>query len=501
MELGLRRSLGYASLLGCALLLTLSPAAPSALAADVLRASQAAAPITFARTCDAYGAGYFTLPGTDACLRVGGMVVEDLALRHVPLSAFTPNPGSRLPASLSKAPTPPAFGGGGGVGATLEARLPTEAGVISGYVDATSVFGAGLLSPNAAGVYSQQANLTGYDVNAWRNFTRLDQAWLEFAGFTAGRAQSVFDFYADAYNLMPLRGSNARTEMLAYRFSPTPGVLAALSLENNRERRNLIGQSVDPAASADYSGAAIPDPVAALRVDTPFGLAQVSGAAHELRTRYAAPPSVASGQPDEAASTQWGFAAQGGLKVNLPNLSDADAMILQATYARGASAYLTGNNQPLFGGVNDPAHPGIANPRLAASPGLTSFDYDCMTTGLPYGQCDPSSGYALVAAFKHFWTPTISSTLFASFFGMNYADPAKSGPAGVAGPSNYRESSVGANLTWTPLKNLMVGGEVAFTQGKTTPLAPAAPPQAGSTTDWPTTTNEWSGRIRVQRNF
>jgi hypothetical protein len=175
-------------------------------------------------------------------------------------------------------------------------------------------------------------------------------------------------------------------------------------------------------------------------------------------------------------------------------------MILQATYARGASAYLTGNNQPLFGGVNDPAHPGIANPRLAASPGLTSFDYDCMTTGRPFGQCDPSSGYALVAAFKHFWTPTVSSTLFASFFGMNYADPAKSS-AGVAGPSNYRESSVGANLTWTPLKNLMVGGEVAFTQGKTTPLAPATAPQAGSVTEWPTTSNEWSGRIRVQRNF
>ena len=80
--------------------------------------------------------------------------------------------------------------------------MPTEAGLVSGYMDATSVFGAGLLSPNPAGAYSQQANLTGYDVNAWRNFTRLDQAWLEFAGFTAGRAQSVFDFYADAYNLI-----------------------------------------------------------------------------------------------------------------------------------------------------------------------------------------------------------------------------------------------------------------------------------------------------------
>ena len=152
-----------------------------------------------------------------------------------------------------------------------------------------------MLSPNPAGAYSQQANLTGYDVNAWRNFTRLDQAWLEFAGFTAGRAQSVFDFYADAYILLPLRqASMPRPQFGALRFSPTPGVLAALALENNRERRNLVGQSVSPFASADYSGTAIPDPVAALRVETPFGLAQVSGAAHELRTRYAAPPSVAS---------------------------------------------------------------------------------------------------------------------------------------------------------------------------------------------------------------
>ena len=256
----------------------------------------------------------------------------------------------------------------------------------------------------------------------------------------------MFDFYADAYNLMPLRGSNARTEMLAYRFQPTPGVLAALAIENNRERRNLVGQAVNAEASADYSGAGAPTQSLRLRVERPFGLAQISGAAHELRTRYAAPASVAPGQPDVSATTQWGFAAQGGLKVNLPNISDADAMIFQATYARGASAYLTGDNQPLFGGVNDPSHPGIANPRLAAAPGLTTYDYDCVTVAQPFGRCDKSSGYALVAAFKHFWTPTVSSSLFASFFGMNYSDAARTGAPGINGATNYRETSVGGNL-------------------------------------------------------
>lgn len=487
MKLGLGRTFGVA------LFLSSWSAAPQALAAEPARPA-----IGYAQACNAYGDGYFTLPGTDVCLRVGGDVAFDLAARRVPFSAFTPNPGSPVPPLPSRAPSPPALGGGGSAGVTLEAKLPTEAGLVSGYLDATTAFGAGLLSPNPAGVYSPQANLNGYDVNAWRNFTRLDQAWLQFAGFTAGRAQSIFDFYADAYNFMPLRGSNARTELFSYRFSPTPGVLAALAVENNRERRNLVGQSATVGGTADYSGATAPDVVAALRVDTPFGLAQVSGAAHQLSTRYAAPPSIAASQPDASASSQWGFAAQGGLKVNLPNLSDADAMILQATYARGASAYLTGDNQPLFGGVNDPSHPGIANPRLAAAPGVTSYDYDCVVSGAkPYGRCDPSSGYALVAAFKHFWTPTVSSSLFASFFGMNYSDAAKSGASGVAGATDYRETTVGANLTWTPLKNLMVGGEVAFSQGKTSPTAPNQPGPPGQ---W-TTSNEWSGRIRVQRNF
>ena len=485
--------------LGGALLVSTRFTAPSTKAADgAVAPGFGAAPIVYAQSCDAYGAGYFTLPGSDLCLKLGGRVLSDLALRHIPLSGFTPNPGSAIGAA-NHAPHPSSIGGGGGLGVTLEARIPTARGTVYGFADATTMFGAGLLSPNAAGIYSQQADLSGYDPNLWRNFNRLDQAYLQWAGWTAGRAQSIFDFYADAYNLMPLRGSNARTELLAYQFQPTPGVTAALALENNRERRNLIGQSVNPAATADYSGAAAPDVVAALRVETPFGLAQFSGAAHELRTRYAAPDSVAPGQPDASAATQWGFAAQGGLKVNLPNLSDADAMILQATYARGASAYLTGDNQPLFAGVNDPAHPGIASPRLGAAPGLTSYDYDCVTTAQPFGHCDPSTGYALIAAFKHFWTPTVSSSLFASFFGMNYTDAARSGAPGVNGASNYRETSVGANLTWTPLKNLLVGGEIAFTQGKTSP-PPANPQQPGVSPAWPAT-NEWSGRIRVQRNF
>src|ERR1700731_184439 len=36
--------------------------------------SRKAAPVEYVRICDAYGAGFFYIPGTDTCLRVGGYV-------------------------------------------------------------------------------------------------------------------------------------------------------------------------------------------------------------------------------------------------------------------------------------------------------------------------------------------------------------------------------------------------------------------------------------------
>src|SRR5580704_19221184 len=37
-----------------------------------------AAPIEHVRICDAYGAGFFFIPGTESCLKVGGLVMTEL---------------------------------------------------------------------------------------------------------------------------------------------------------------------------------------------------------------------------------------------------------------------------------------------------------------------------------------------------------------------------------------------------------------------------------------
>ena len=49
---------------------------PGARAADL--PARQAAPIEYVRICDAYGAGFFYIPGTQTCLRIGGMTLAEL---------------------------------------------------------------------------------------------------------------------------------------------------------------------------------------------------------------------------------------------------------------------------------------------------------------------------------------------------------------------------------------------------------------------------------------
>ena len=43
-----------------------------------------AAPVQYVKICDAYGAGFFYIPGTETCLRVGGLVLAEVAVSNTP---------------------------------------------------------------------------------------------------------------------------------------------------------------------------------------------------------------------------------------------------------------------------------------------------------------------------------------------------------------------------------------------------------------------------------
>ena len=500
--------------------------AVSAQAADL--PTRKSAPVEYVRICDAYGAGFFYIPGTDTCLKVGGLALFEAR-------AFGPNYSSvsignasgggnvKTGANVRQAAARDAYGTAVLGRLELDARTQTGYGTLRAFVrvdasagsastSSTGSPGAGIAGLGNAGNNGGQAPLTA------KEFTYVNKAFIQFAGLTAGRAQSMFDFYADAYNYEALRGSDATTNLLAYTATFGGGFSATISVEDEVYRRNSIGTVLGAGSFAagsplnvghfaDTGGTRIPDIVANIRVDQPWGAIQLSGAAHQIHAQdllgtAAAPVLVGvagggvGGTSLESEVKKYGFAVQAGLMFNLPMFAPGDTLWLQAAYEQGASGYIDGANLAFVQGGDFTRNYGIGIARIPGALGWSGADQDCVFTAA--GRCDEQHGFAVVGAFKHYWIPTLSSALYGSYMQENYSAAALAGSPGVLGANNYHEFRVGTNLVWTPVKGFDIGGELMYIG-----VSQTTPGQLVNNTGVPfqNKLGELEGRIRVQRAF
>jgi len=326
-------------LLGSTASLGVIALAPAARAADL----PGVAPIEYVRICDAYGAGFFFIPGTDTCLRVGGLVLGEergfdpsysiggtsfYGNGSLPTHAAGIFPGGWLDWASSPAspniPTP--------ARATARASTPWAAssstpgrnrpmapcGLSCGLIP---ILGRAAIPRRAlqSSGFSNTFNNTAGSSSS-RYTTILNKAFIQFAGLTAGYAQSMFDFYADAYNYNNLRGSNATTALVAYTATLPAGFSATLSAEDQASRRaniasTIAGNTTVSAAGiptstavtlngvsgtsfqANPGGARIPNIVGNLRVDQSWGAAQLSAAAHQVNSSLFASTAITLCRP------------------------------------------------------------------------------------------------------------------------------------------------------------------------------------------------------------
>lgn len=135
------------------LILGISSALGTAGGASAAEATLAAEPeaVEYVRTCDAFGAGYFYIPGTETCLSVGGYVRTEVR--------FGRNRSGRSDYSFwSRAQT------------TFSAKSDTEFGALTGVIT---------LRANAE--------------NATTNTTILQEGFVDIAGLRAGMQYSFWD--------------------------------------------------------------------------------------------------------------------------------------------------------------------------------------------------------------------------------------------------------------------------------------------------------------------
>src|SRR5262249_23023931 len=321
-------------------------------------------------------------------------------------------------------------------------------------------------------------NTVGFD-NTSNQFD-ANRAFIQWAGFTFGRAQSFFDFfsYAAINYLGFVSGSDTGDggkEVFAYTARLGNGWSASLSAETRRMTQivgqgcfnrspsvtlcslgnpNLVtlgfpGVSVAPNVGTingantafatagiggnGYGGWDVPDIVANLRVDQAWGSAQIAGALHEVNAAYfntaaggavpfnnVFPNLEPSGRPDNA----WGWALMGGLKINTPFIGPGDYLQLGAIYTQGALRYLFQNPNTNFWFQNGSnvafgiTSDGVYGGRLTPLGGGGATNSVITATNIQL-----TTAWGIQASYEHFWTPAWRTSLYGGYNQINYNNP------------------------------------------------------------------------------
>jgi hypothetical protein len=496
--------------------------------------------VEYVRICSLYGAGFFYIPGTDTCIKIGGYLRVDTTFN-----------GSTY--------GQPAWNGDLGLGdryrnsfqsrsrfaLTVDTRTATEYGVVRTFAQADfqqDTAGQGASANPTALNSNLGSNTTGFLQGPGTGYTAVEYLFLQFAGFTFGKSSSA---YSTPWNGFPgnissylIGGNDTVTGVnnIQYTAQFGNGVSASIGLDDPSayNRTSIANLSIPVGAlgaeSNAYGGVNMPDIVGNVRVDQAWGLFQISGAVHEVNGSYNTlagsgfPAPAALSPADTVASTaasalsghpetKYGGSVMAALNIkNIPT-GPGDDIKIDATWAKGDTKNVIGTAAAVPG--NFAMVGGTAG--QFGSAGTVAFGTN--TDGV-YTAADGmhlTTAYGVRGAFNHNWDPYWSSSLFGGMAWVRYDSTAQTDycaayAATVAHTAtnvytcnpNYTLSMLGASTRWTPVKNMTFTLEGIWTHLSTGFSGTAALPLGSP---YPTSLVSFKGQntatlqARVQRNF
>jgi len=430
------------------------------------------------KICSLYGAGFYYIPGTDTCIKIGGYVRAETNFNAagsygVPGTLWRGNRNEEMMDWRTRAMV------------TFDTRSQTAYGTLRSYTAISATSDMSGTSNSAFPAPNNSAAASAY--------VRLyaPAAFIQFAGFTFGKTASFFDFDSNPYtNATTYWGSNEGgngVQVWAYTAQFGGGFSASIAAENGSAWRNGITSApfftALTAPGVTYARETWPDVVANLRVDQAWGSAQLMGAIHDVTAKN----NVVGFAPGDTT----GYAIGGGLRINLPSWGAGDYIMGQAAYANGALRYLTGNNgtgnlQQILEG-------------FPISSGAVGPVWDAVVTGPT--SMSLTSGWSLTAGYEHRWNPQWKTSLWGDYGSIRYSSGANLVLAGAptTGSANWTLWQIGSRTVWTPVSNLDLSVEIMYNHMDTAYSGLAVVTSGGVTT---AKDQSWvSGMIRAQRNF
>lgn len=454
-------------------------------------------PVQYVKICSLYGAGFYYIPGTDTCLKVGGWVrayidigsngnVINGALGSGNLNTRSSNNGWNWKSRAY---------------ITADARTQTEWGTLRSYI------AIGESTQGSAGASNFNSN----------------RAFIQLAGFTFGVAQSFYDilptspvtsYFGGLANPSSYTADTGQT-VTAYTAQFGGGFSATISAEAPRTT-TVVGPTSFLSlggGGAGFSNQAIsvryPDILANLRLDAAWGAAQIMGAIHDASGLYYG-ATTATGGPSNA--TGWAMGA--GIILNTPMVGPGDYFSAQINYANGASGYA------IAGASNGTQSvPGVGGFYSAYNGGAGgSYGFGVISDGVyaPGGSIQLTTTWGVNAVYEHFWSKRWQTSIYGAYIASSYnavanAELCALEVASLAGASpacnnNWSYWDIGSRTQFNVDSQTFVGVDIIYTKLNTASNGVSGFTIAGSGTQPAAVRtladqSAWMAELRVQRSF
>ena len=441
-----------------------------------------AKPVQYVKICSLYGAGFYYMPGTDTCIKIGGYVRAEVNVNAggsyaVPAQLNLNNRNAFFQNWRTRAAI------------TMDARSQTEYGTLRSYLFISATDNQSGFTGSGVGGPGNGTAASGYNV------IYAPVAFIQFAGFTAGKTDSFFDFDTQPYTNSSAywstnQGGNG-IELFAYTAQFGNGLSASIAAQNADSSRLGIASgpvTVAPdtlalgyGAAKPYANQQWPDIIANLRIDQAWGSAQIAGGIHQVRAQDTLGiGGVAGDHPGD----QTGWLVGGGLRINLPMLGKAD-------YVMGAVNYAKGTIDPVA------ANEGAPNQEVTSGYPVTSAAVGVLADAVvtPGNNLDLTQTMSFTAGYEHHWNSQWRTSLWGDYGKVKYSDAASLVLFPGGGSANWSLWQIGSRTVWTPVANLDLSVEIMYNSMDGAAFTGAVTGLTASNENWV------SGLFRVQRNF
>jgi len=464
--------------------------------------SKKAAPATYVKICDAYGAGFFFIPGTDTCVKLGGY--SRVEAQYVPGANIYSNAGALTQTSGSQDTS------GFEVRGRLEAdaRTPTSYGVARTLVAIRATNSSGLRNSSASTtVYYNNPGLgsIAQTTNALPNTNQgnvtLERALMQWAGFTVGVApENYADMPSIMYGSTLWAGYPNGMPQISYTAVLGGGLSATLALEDIKAGNYGNEVTVTPRNQIQY--------VASLRLDQSWGFVKLNG---DLTNNSYWNDSAVSAAGVMGAigtnqytsnlgyKTQQGYAVGATVMFNLPMLAAGDKIWFSGNYSDGNIGQLLSTGSIWSGSAASGGR--IAGGAYNAYSNVIVTNTNGGTNNLAYS-VGTTKGWNLGAAMTHYWDAKWRSNIATSY--VNLTPPTST--VNVVGKGSAWTAA--ASLIYSPVQNFDIGLEMQYLTARTSFNAGAAGQTALATFNTAAATSgaklsgsNVSTKVRVERQF